>query len=135
MSDFFKYKGYIGSIRTSIEDECLYGKVEFINDLIMYEGGSINELRAAFEEALDSYLSFCKENNKEPNQTFKGSFNIRIGEELHRAAAVAAAKSGINLNEFVKKAIQEKLSSEKQVIHKHEHFIINDHKTKTFSMS
>jgi len=36
----------------------------------------------------------------------KGSFNIRIGSELHRNALICAKSMGINLNEFVKNSIE-----------------------------
>jgi len=47
----------------------------------------------------------CKEAGKEPQKSYKGSFNIRISPELHRTAAVIASKEGISLNAFVERAI------------------------------
>ena len=40
------------------------------------------------------------------NKPFKGSFNVRIGSDLHREAMMQAQDQGINLNEFVKQAIE-----------------------------
>ena len=37
---------------------------------------------------------------------YKGSFNIRIGVELHRKAAMSANAKGISLNAFVEDAIR-----------------------------
>ena len=37
--------------------------------------------------------------------TCKGSFNVRVGSEIHLAAAIKAKEAGINLNEFVKQAV------------------------------
>ena len=42
---------------------------------------------------------------KEPERAFKGSFNVRTGSELHKQAALAAAKKGESLNKFVTEAI------------------------------
>jgi predicted HicB family RNase H-like nuclease len=56
MSDVMTYKGYIGSVRYSEEDEVFHGKIEAINDLIMFEGTSVKELKKAFHEAVDDYL-------------------------------------------------------------------------------
>ena len=53
-----KYKDFDGSIETSYEDRIMFGKILFINDLIMYEGNSIDELEQSFHEAVDSYLEF-----------------------------------------------------------------------------
>ena len=107
MSDkFFNYKGYCGSLEVSVDDDCLFGKVLFINDLVTYEGQSPAELKAAFEESLDYYLDKCERDGVNPEKPFSGSFNIRISPELHREAAMRAAMSGQSLNDYVRQAIE-----------------------------
>ena len=106
MSDLLTYKGYNGSAHYSAADEVFYGKLEGIDDLVNYEGTSVKELIKAFNEAVEDYLETCKEIGKEPNKTYKGSFNVRIPAELHRSAALFAASAAISLNDFVKTAIQ-----------------------------
>jgi len=108
-NDLFEYQGYYGSVQYSKEDDCLYGRIEFIDDLVLYDGKSLPELRAAFEHAVDDYLEQCRLNGQEPNVTCKGSFNVRLGSELHRRAAVAAKQAQQTLNEFVKDAVVQKL--------------------------
>lgn len=106
MSNILQYKGYIASIEFSAEDKCLFGKIEHINDLIMFDGSNFDEVEQAFHNAVDNYIEFCKERGKEPQQPFKGSFNIRPGAALHRRAATEAKKAGVSLNDFVTKAIE-----------------------------
>lgn len=106
MSDLLTYKGYYGSAHYSAADEVFYGKLEGIDDLVNYEGSSVKELIKAFNEAVEDYLETCKEIGKEPNKTYKGSFNVRIPTELHRNASIFAASKDISLNDFVKTAIQ-----------------------------
>ena len=57
---FLNYKGYIGSINYSVEDNCLYGKVIGLpkNITIIYEGESIKDLRTDFENAVDNYINY-----------------------------------------------------------------------------
>lgn len=110
MSDVITYKGYIGSVRYSEEDEVFHGRIEAINDLIMYEGTSVKELKKAFHEAVDDYLETCKEMGREPQKPFKGSFNIRIPSDLHKKAAEKATRMGVSLNQFVQKALEEKVA-------------------------
>ena len=57
------YKGYIGSIEVSEEDNCLFGKVLDLpsDTAITYEGETVAELKADFEGAVDDYLAYCKE--------------------------------------------------------------------------
>ena len=43
----FRHKGFYGSAQASIEDHCLYRKLEFIEPLVSYEGQNIGELEQA----------------------------------------------------------------------------------------
>lgn len=109
MKDCIFYKEYIGSVRFSVEDEVFYGKLEGIKDLVSYEGQSVGELKQAFHGAVDDYLEFCRKKGKEPEKPYKGSFNVRLSPELHRKLAQKAMTEGISLNQFVQKAIKEKV--------------------------
>lgn len=107
MKDVMIYKDYIGSVHYNMEDEIFYGKIEGINDLISYEGSSVNELKSAFEEAVEDYLELCSLNGKEPEKVYKGSFNIRIKPELHKKAAQRALVEGKSLNQYIEEAIEQ----------------------------
>lgn len=101
------YKGYLGTVEYSADDHCLYGKLAFIRDLVNYEGETVAELEAAFKASVDSYLAMCTKLGKQPNEPFKGTFNVRTTPELHRKAVLAAGD--ISLNAFVSQAIAEKV--------------------------
>lgn len=120
MSNIVKYNGYVGSIEISIDDNCLHGKILFINDLVTYEALTPNELELEFQAAVTDYLESCHELNKEPDKPFSGSFNVRVGEELHRKAAIESKIQDTTLNDFTKSALEEKLSSSNH-IHHHVH--------------
>ncbi len=110
MIDMMKYKGYYGSIHYSDEDRCFYGKVEYIRDLISYEGHDAASIRKSFEEDIDDYLETCKTLNKVPSKPFKGSFNVRTGPELHMKASIFAQQKKMNLNNVIIKALESYLS-------------------------
>lgn len=120
--EVFKYKGYIGSLEFSVEDKCLFGKIEMINDLITYEAQTISDLEFEFQTSVDDYLVTCNEVGKDPDRPCSGSFNIRIGAELHRTACVVSIERGISLNELVKTAVTVFVNphSEK-LLHEHKH--------------
>jgi predicted HicB family RNase H-like nuclease len=101
------YKGYLGSVQYSAADEIFYGKIEAINDLITFEADSAKQLRIEFEQAVDSYLEFCASVGKTPDKTFTGSFNVRLGPELHRKAALVSTGRGISLNQLVSQAVSQ----------------------------
>ncbi|HEX7387976.1 MAG TPA: type II toxin-antitoxin system HicB family antitoxin [Castellaniella sp.] len=115
MSNTLEYRGYLGSVEFSADDRCLCGKVEFIDALILFDGTSVAELEQAFHSAVDAYLQSCVGRQVEPDQPFKGSFNVRIGAGLHKQAAYEAKRQGITLNEFVARSIQGALPSEPHV--------------------
>lgn len=101
-----EYKEFIGSVNFSDADECFYGKIEGINDLVTFEGSSVKELKKSFHQSVDDYIALCLEAGKEPYKSVKGSFNIRIEPKLHYAAIYTALKNGISLNHFVAEAIK-----------------------------
>ena len=102
-----KYKGYIGSVAYSERDKVFYGKLEGIDDLVNYEGESVQELTSAFHEAVEDYLIFCEEHNCKPEKSYSGAFNVRVAPCLHREIANLAAEAGISINAFVKRALAE----------------------------
>ncbi|MEN8236477.1 MAG: type II toxin-antitoxin system HicB family antitoxin [Pseudomonadota bacterium] len=106
MKDCMEYEGYYGSVHYSDKDEVFFGKIEFIRSLISYEGTSVRTLKEAFYKAVDDYLEFCEEQGTEPEKAFKGSFNIRVGSDLHREATLYAQSHEMNLNILAKKALQ-----------------------------
>lgn len=101
MAGYLKYKNYYGTVEYSSEDKLLYGKVVGINDLVNYEGTSIDELNENFKEAVNDYLETCKELGKEPEKVYKGMFNVRTSNKRHRELAIIASKRNIKLNEVV----------------------------------
>jgi len=111
VKDFMEYKGYIGSVRFSAEDEVFYGKLQGIRDLVTYEGTDVIGLKRSFYEAVDDYLEMCKRRGKVPEQPFKGSFNVRVGRELHKRAAVFASEHKKKLNSVVSEALEKYLET------------------------
>ena len=105
MSDLLSYKNYNGTVEYSKEDRCLFGKVIGIKSLLSYEGNSVQELEQDFKNVIDEYLEACKERDVEPEQPYKGTFNIRISPELHRTIAMYAMEHGKSLNAAVEEAI------------------------------
>jgi len=106
MKDMMSYKGYYGSVHYNDVDSIFHGKIEFVRSLVNYEGTDVEGLRRAFKEAVDDYLELCEQEGIEAEQSFRGSFNVRTGRELHRRAALLAKEKGINLNKVVTEALE-----------------------------
>ena len=117
-----EYKNYLGSVHYSDEDHVLYGKVEGIRALVSYEGNDVSSLKRAFEEAVDDYIATCHKEGRDPEVTFKGSFNIRIRPEIHRIIAMKAASQGVSLNKYIAEILDRETAVKKDeplFIHRH----------------
>ena len=111
MKDVMRYKGFIGLVHYASEDRVLYGKVEGVNDLITFEGSTVDELEEGFKFMVDEHIKDCNRNNIPVKRSYKGNLNIRLAEELHKKAAHNAALKGISLNQFINDAIKKEISS------------------------
>lgn len=96
-----RYKRYIGSAEVSVEDGVVFGKLLHIRDLVTYEAETIPELQMAFEAAVDDYIQDCLDSGRQPDEPYKGVFNVRVPAVLHRDLAFAAKQSETTLNEYV----------------------------------
>ena len=115
MSTMLEYRGYFGSVEYSDEDEVFHGRLDFIRDLVTYEGTDAKGLKQAFREAVDDYLALCEAEGRNPDRPLKGSFNIRPGRDLHRRARILAHRQGLTLNTVVSDALRRYLDREDQV--------------------
>ena len=114
MKNTMEYRSYIGSVEFSEEDCLLFGKVQGIRALISYEGQTAKDLVEDFHAAVDDYLAVCEEQGIAPEQSYKGSFNVRISPQLHREIAISALMQSISLNACVEKLLIRGLASETQ---------------------
>jgi predicted HicB family RNase H-like nuclease len=112
MKNILKYKGFVGSVNFSAEDRAFYGKVEGINDLVTFEGTTVDELEEAFKYMVEEHIQDCEQEGKPAEKSYKGSFNVRISPDLHRQAAQIASIQGITLNQLIQRAIQHELEAE-----------------------
>jgi len=109
MKDIITYKGFIGSVHFASEDRVFYGKVEGINDLISFEGETVDQLEEGFRYMVDEHIKDCKNNNLPLEKSYKGNLNIRLAPELHKKAAHNATLMGISLNQYINEAIRKEL--------------------------
>jgi predicted HicB family RNase H-like nuclease len=101
-----EHRGFRGSIEISLDDGIIFGKVLFIEGLISYSGETLSELTQQFCEAVDEYIASCEKRGVEPQKPFSGTFNVRVGSELHKQASIVANTKGISLNEFSRSAFE-----------------------------
>ena len=104
-----EYKGYIGVVEYDSEAKIFHGDVINTNDVITFQGKSVDEIEKEFKESINYYISWCKKDGKEPEKPYSGKFNLRLSPELHREIALASSKIKLSLNKFVEKALIDEL--------------------------
>jgi predicted HicB family RNase H-like nuclease len=55
MNDLLEYQDFKGSVRYSAVDDIFFGKLEGIDELVVFEGHSVPELNSAFKRAVEDY--------------------------------------------------------------------------------
>jgi predicted HicB family RNase H-like nuclease len=100
------YKGYTGTVNFSSDDRVFWGKLDGIQATVTYEGYDVESLVTSFREAVEDYLDMCKQEEIIPEKPYKGTFNVRMPQELHRELAHYAQRENMNLNSAVKQAIE-----------------------------
>lgn len=108
-----RYKGYVGSVEMSEEDNCLYGHVLDLphETEITYEGETVAQLKEDFMNAVDGYIAYCESKGVQPCKSCKGALNIRISPDAYTKIAQIAAQAGISINAFVRQAIDKQIAA------------------------
>lgn len=101
------YKGYTARIEYRDEDNCFIGHTAGISDIVGFHDGSVTELRAAFEEAVDVFLETCTRLNRAPQKPYSGNIMLRVSPEIHAAVATAGEFSGKSLNQWATETLAE----------------------------
>ncbi|MDO9010423.1 MAG: type II toxin-antitoxin system HicB family antitoxin [Gallionella sp.] len=100
------YKSYAARIEYSDEDACFIGHIAGITDVIGFHADNVQELRAAFEEAVEDYLASCANLGRAAQKPASGRLMLRVPPEVHTAALVAAQVSGQSLNQWATQALR-----------------------------
>lgn len=106
MHNTMKYKTYIGSVEFDEEKEMFFGSVLGIRTSINYQGHDAGALVRDFHRAVDDYFAACAAAETEPERAYKGTFNVRVSENLHREAALYGLNNNMSLNSVVENAMQ-----------------------------
>ena len=94
------YKGYSARIEFDEEDRIFVGHLAGIRDIVGFHGSSVDELEAAFHEAVDDYCAHCAKLGLPANKPFSGRMLLRVPPEVHAQASVAAKVAGLSLNQW-----------------------------------
>jgi len=100
-----EYKGYTARIHYSREDECYVGEIIGIDDVVIFDGETLEEIRKTFEADVESYWECCAEVGKEPNQPVS-EIMIPVSPELYAKVSRQAEYDGVPVREVMETALQ-----------------------------
>jgi predicted HicB family RNase H-like nuclease len=100
-----KHKGYTGSFEYDADEDILFGRVIDVDAVITFYGVSIDEIKIAFKESVETYLETCALKNIIPKKSFSGNIRLRVSPDIHRQSFIAANASGKSLNQFIQDAL------------------------------
>jgi predicted HicB family RNase H-like nuclease len=100
MKNVMEYKGYKARIDYDGDDKCFIGHIVGINDVVGFHGTSVDELKVAFEEAVDDYVATCAAVGKQPERSYSGAVMFRVAPEIHASFAQIAELQGKSLNQL-----------------------------------
>ncbi len=101
------FKGYAARIAYSDEDACLIGHIAGIADVVGFHADDVTDLRLAFETAVTDDLASCKKLGRQSQKVASGKLMLRVPQEVHSAALMAAQVSGQSLNHWAAHALRE----------------------------
>lgn len=107
-----EYKGYTAKVEFDDEAEIFHGEVIGIKDVVTFQGKTAKDLKKAFKESVDDYLSFCKERGEAPDKPFTGKFVVRISPALHRKIYLSAKLSNESINAWLNEKLENVVNEE-----------------------
>ena len=69
--------------------------------------GTVAELKAAFQEAVDDYLETCARIGKDPDKPYSGNLMLRVDPSVHSKVAQAAELAGKSLNQWGEEVLRQ----------------------------
>lgn len=107
-----QFKGYFASVEYDAEAKIFHGEVIGLKDVITFQGTTVEQIEEEFHNSVDDYVTFCKEEGREPEKTFSGTLNLRMGPDRHRLVAALAQARQKSINDWINEAIEAKVSKE-----------------------
>lgn len=109
-----EYKGYFGRVEFDDSVNAFVGSVVNCRDTITFQATDVASLVEAFHDSVDDYLDWCASEGVQPEKPYSGKLQLRLGEELHKAVALAAAAEGESINAYITRKLREDVEDQYQ---------------------
>ena len=105
MNNTMQYKGYTALIEYSAEDGCFVGQVVGIRHTIIFDGASVEEIRANFMDMIDDYPAMCAGLEQEPNDPVS-EVMVPVSPELYAKVYRKAEYDGVPVRAVMETALR-----------------------------
>jgi predicted HicB family RNase H-like nuclease len=100
-----KYKDYTALIEFSDEDDCFIGRVIGINDIVSFDGETVDEIRKNFHDMIEHYINACAHEGRSPNKP-SSEIMVPVSSALYSKIASKAEYDGVPVNTVMETALQ-----------------------------
>jgi predicted HicB family RNase H-like nuclease len=100
-----EYKGYTARIHYSREDECYVGEIIGINDIVVFDGETLEAIRKTFEADVADYQACCAQAGREPNKPV-AEIMVPVSSELYAKVSRKAEYDGVPVRTVMETALQ-----------------------------
>jgi predicted HicB family RNase H-like nuclease len=80
------HDGYVASIELDEDAGLFHGEVINTRDVLTFQGRTLDELKAAFADAVAGYVEWCREWGKQPERPYSGNFTVRVSPSCTAAS-------------------------------------------------
>jgi predicted HicB family RNase H-like nuclease len=109
MNQTLQHKGYTASVEYDSDYKKFFGEVIGIEDIIVFEGNTLEEAKSNLVDLIDSYPGTCSKLNVQPNSP-PAEIMVPISTELYAKASCQAEHKGIPLRTLMENALQQVVS-------------------------
>lgn len=107
MKNVMMIEGQRAVIEFDPEIEMFRGEFVGLNGSADFYAKNIAGLKQEGKTSLKVFLQLCAEEGIAPFKRHSGKFVLRLDPNIHRAATLASKASGMSLNQWIAKLIQE----------------------------
>jgi predicted HicB family RNase H-like nuclease len=78
-----------------------------VNDVVGFHADTVENLKAAFREAVDDYIQAYGKAGNTPEKPYSGQIMVRVDPAVHAKAALAAQLMGKSLTKWTEERLRE----------------------------
>jgi predicted HicB family RNase H-like nuclease len=107
MLNLLTYKGFVAQIEYDPVTDCIVGEVVNAQDVLLFEGRDLAQLKRRMSEVIDEYCKFTQDqNNPEAISPFVGRFVVCLTPDDQLRLFKAAERESIGVNHWLNREVR-----------------------------